>query len=212
MPSHLDKTASTLHLYGGAIDNMHQKIQQDRESHMKELVNAYMEAVMADMPHQYLTMMEHMIHDRAVHNERKTHLDAAEWAEHEGKVGHALGPNKQVLSGGAVQHTGKQAHSGMEYSGNRYNAYLYNLHRKLAHDRSIHAQELQNAQQEAAGVAPGSAYAAMMGKMLHDRQANNERKTMLDAQQWQDVEAHVAKAGNKHMLQAGAKLKKKCRK
>lgn len=212
MPSHLDKTASTLRLYGGAIDNMQQKIQQDRESHMKELVNAYMEAVMADMPHEYLTMMEHMIHDRAGHNDHKTQLDAAEWEEHEGKVGNALGANKSVLSGGAVQHTGKHASGAMEYSGNRYNAYLYNLHRKLAHDRSIHAQELQNVQQEAAAVAPGSAYAAMMGKMLKDRQEHNSRKTMLDAQQWQQVEQHVAKKGNGHMLRAGAKPKKKCRK
>lgn len=212
MPSHLDNTAATIRLYGGAIENMQQKVQQDRESHMKEMVNAYMEAVMADMPHEYLTMLEHMIHDRAGHNEHKTHLDAAEWEEHENKVGHALGANRNVLSGGAVQHTGKHASTGMEYSGNRYNAYLYNLHRKLAHDRSIHAQELQNVQQQAMEVAPGSAYAAMMGKMLKDRQEHNERKTLLDAQQWQQVETQVAKKGNRHMLQAGAKTKKKCHK
>lgn len=212
MPSQLDKTASTLHLYGGAIDNMHQKIQQDREAHLKELVNAYMEAVMAGMSHEYLTMLEHMIHDRAGHNDRKTALDAAEWSEHDSKVGHALGYNRGVLSGGGVVQSGKQAQTGMEYSGNRYNAYLYNLHRKLAHDRSIHAQELQNVQQEAATAAPGSAYAAMTGKMLQDRLANNERRTLLDAQQWEQVEKQVAKKGNAHMVRAGANGKKKCRK
>lgn len=212
MMSHMDKTALTLHLYGGAIDNMHQKLQQDRESHMKELTNAYMEAITGGMQHEYVTMLEHMIHDRAEYNNRKTHLDAAEWKEHESKVGRALGPNKRVLTGGAVQHRGKDVHANMEYSGNRYNAYLYNLHRKLAHDRSIHTQELQNVQQQAAVVAPGSAYTAMMGKMLQDRQTHNERKTMLDASQWQNVEKHVIKGGNTHMLRAGAKSKKKCRK
>lgn len=200
------KTANVLQVYHGAVDNMHQKIQQDREAHMQQLVNAYMEAVMSNMPHSYVTMLEHMIHDRSQFNDRKSGMDAAEWAEHDAKVHAALGSNKHVLTGGAsgLQGGGAAGMQGMDYSGKRYNAYLYNLHRKLAHDRSIHAQELANATEQAVELAGGSAYAHLMERMMSDRNKYNARKTALDAAQWEYVEKQVKDNKLHGMLQAGA--------
>lgn len=83
------------------------------------------------------------------------------------------------------------------------------MHRKLAHDRSIHAQELNNLYEEAVGLVGGSAYTALLARMVSDRKKYNERKTLLDAAQWQHVESVVKDNKLTPMLRAGAVIKKK---
>lgn len=213
MPSNPAHVANALQEYNSAIFNLEQKLAQDRGLHMHELTNAYMEAVNADMPTSYLDMMENVIHQRSVFNDRKTTLDAMEWGMHDAKLKKALGANRGVLSGGAIAMDGHASSRAFEYAGARSNAMLYNIHRKLAHDRSLHTQELENCYAEAVKLAGGStqaqAYSEMLGNMVLDRRTYNARKTALDAAQWAQTEAAVNAAGAGRLLSAGAHHQKK---
>lgn len=213
MPSNTAHVANALQEYNSAIFNVEQKLAQDRGLHMHELTNVYMEAVKADMPPSYLDMMESVIHQRSAFNDRKTALDAMEWGMHDAKVKKALGSNYGVLSGGATAIEGHASSRAFEYAGARSNAMLYNIHRKLAHDRSLHTQELENCYAEAVKLAGGSdaarAFSEMLGNMVIDRRTFNARKTALDAGQWAQVEGAVRAAGAGKLLTAGAHRQKK---
>lgn len=212
MPSNPAHVANALQEYNSAIFNVEQKLAQDRGLHMHELTNVYMEAVNADMPAHYLNMMENVISQRSAFNDRKTTLDAMEWSTHDAKVKKALGANRAVLSGGATAIQGSPSARAFEYAGARSNALLYNLYRKLAHDRSLHTQELENCYAESVKLAGGStssrAFSEMVGNMVLDRRTYNARKTALDAAQWAQTEAAIQAAGVGKLLSAGAHQKK----
>lgn len=212
MPSNPAHVANALQEYNSAIFNVEQKLAQDRGLHMHELTNVYMEAVNADMPTNYLNMMENVISSRSAFNDRKTTLDAMEWSTHDAKIKKALGANQAVLSGGATGIQGHASSRAFEYAGARSNALLYNLYRKLAHDRSLHTQELENCYAESVKLAGGSttsrAFSEMVGNMVLDRRTYNARKTALDAAQWAQTEAAIQAAGVGKLLSAGAHQKK----
>lgn len=212
MPSNPAHVANALQEYNSAIFNVEQKLAQDRGLHMHELTNVYMEAVNADMPMSYLNMMENVIAQRSAFNDRKTTLDAMEWSTHDAKLKKALGSNQAVLSGGATAIQGHASSRAFEYAGARSNALLHNLYRKLAHDRSLHTQELENCYAESVKLAGGSAtsraFSEMVGNMVLDRRTYNARKTALDAAQWAQTDAAISAAGMGKLLSAGAHQKK----
>jgi hypothetical protein len=199
--------ANALQHYNSALTNLETKIQQDRQLHMHEMTNVYMEAVRSGVPHSYLTMVESMISDRDAFSARKTVLDAAEMTAHDNKLETALQQNSGVLRGGArgLEADGRSAKKGLEYAAKRSNALLYNLHKKLHHDRSLHHQELGNLYTEAARLGGRrTAFASMLENMVRDRQMFNARKTALDAAQWAQVENLVESNAGHKVLQAGA--------
>ena len=77
---------------------------QDRTVHQLELNNVHNEAVRAGMPAPLSALTQRMMQNRIQYNQRKTGLDAQQWAQLNQKVVNQLGTNaaKPVLSAGAV--------------------------------------------------------------------------------------------------------------
>jgi hypothetical protein len=205
------KYASALQQYNQYLMNTQQKIMQERSIHGQELSNVYMEAVSNGAPAPYLSMLEAMIADRSAYSTRKTFLDAAELTKHSAKLNSALGSNVGVLTGGASGLAGgsttKQAIGGLAYASKRSNALLENMFTKLAHDRSVHLQELQNLHAETLAAYGGSSpMSALVNQMASNRSTYNARKTALDAMQWTQLRNQLQNtAGMKSVLAAGEK-------
>jgi hypothetical protein len=180
MPSHRSY-ASTLSTFNDAIDDVSARVQQDRVLHMHDLVSTYMQAVSSGMPHEYLSMIEKTIGERSIYNDRKMVLDAADLTMQDAKLSRAL-------RGGG---TSRDALKGMNYANQRSNALHANFNQKLAHDRAVHAAELDALHQ---ATPSGNAVSSVLTNLVNMRTQNNSMRTSHDATQWATLDAQVGQA------------------
>ena len=208
--------------YNTAVWNLQAKLQQDRQLHAHELANAYMEATVAGAVPAYLGMLETMLAERQHFNTAKSGIDAAEWKAHEDALRKLLGVHVGVVTKGsrgmlAGGSSSASVAKRLMTAARSYNAQVWNLHRKLQHDRAVHAMELGNLYMEATrkegkkGTPAPPEYADMLQRMLQDRLKHDARKTALVAAQWHALETQVqggmGRRMARHVLSAGADLR-----
>lgn len=182
--------------YNREVYNVQAKIQQNRRLHQADLANAFLEgARVAPEAKNFYSLAATMLADRADYNDRKTIIDASEWTKHEAKLGHALGKQSDVLRGGAsslIPSKKKSLDKRMLYAAKRSNALIWHLNKNLAHDRSVHAQELRNLYDVAqTNPALPQEYKDMLGLMVDDREMYDGRREALDAAQWAKLDRTV---------------------
>lgn len=187
MPGH-SKYVSALKKYNVAIDDVAQRTMQDRQLHMHNMNELYIQALAGGEHPGYAAMLEQAIGERSIYNERKMIMDAADLTMHESKVGQALGHNRGALTGGAVVDAGAGALRGMSYAARRGNALHASFNQKLTHDRAVHQQELEALY---SATPRNSACKSVAGSMVKGRHANNESRTYHDAKMWASTDAGV---------------------
>ncbi len=155
-----------LDAYNDGVNDLAAKIQQERAAHIDDLVNLYLEANLVQVPGGLLSLLESMIDNRTVFNQRKTLIDAVELRKHDDKI----------RDKGRTPYTLK-----------RSAALFDNLNKKLMRDRSVHWNELLNVKEQCDQVSHGG-FQDLLNRMLKDRKMFNERRTVLDAAQWENVD------------------------
>ena len=65
------------------LENLNQKLMHDRSVHMHELVNLYNEARRVGIYSPYVKMLNTMLSNRKMYDNRRTQMDATEWASGE---------------------------------------------------------------------------------------------------------------------------------
>jgi hypothetical protein len=190
MPNHSDYI-SALKTYSHAIDDVSHRTMQDRQLHMHNLNEVYMQALAGGEHDGYVSMLEQAIGERSVYNDRKMIMDAADLTMHENKVTQALSHNRGALSGGGVVDRSSSALRGMNYAAKRSNALHASFNQKLTHDRALHQQELEALY---SATPSNTACKSVLGNMIKRRVANNESRTYHDANKWAGTDAKVLSA------------------
>lgn len=182
------KYVSSIQFYDNAIEDMAARIQQDRSLHMHDLTSIYTNAVSTRLPPAYLTMMESVIGNRSIYNDRKLVMDAADLSVNESKIRNAMGANFTALAGGSINNATYDGLKGLHYSAQRCNALLSNFQQKLAHDRELHTMELKSV----VDALPASSQAQTIASNLYNaRLQSNNTRMMSDAKLWRSVETNV---------------------
>ncbi len=164
----MSSTTLILEAYNDGVEDVGAKIQQERAVHLDDLVNLYLEANLVQLPGPLLSVLESMIDNRVVFNERKTLIDAIEMDKHAAKLKDGRNQN---------------------YCRKRSLALLDNLNKKLMRDRSVHWNELVDFRNQVSGarsVHPG--FQNMLSSLMGDRKQFNKRRTILDAAQRDNLE------------------------
>ena len=190
MPGH-SNYISALKKYSSAIDDVANRTIQDRQLHMHNMNEVYIQALSGGQHDGYVSMLEHAIGERSIYNQRKMILDAADLTMHETKVNRALSHNRGALSGGAVVDGSSSALRGMDYAAKRGNALHASFNQKLAHDRVVHQQELEALY---SATPSNTACKSVLSSMVKARVANNSSRTQHDAKMWANADAGVYSA------------------
>lgn len=104
-------------------------IQHNRALHLSQLTNIYMEANLSKMPSRFVTLLETMFGDQTSYNFNKVGEDTASINQQNRKI------KELCQEDFAVGSTKGKAYC---------DEILAGLARKLQHDRSVHAQKLEN--------------------------------------------------------------------
>lgn len=182
---------SALQMLNTSIDDVAHRIMQDRQLHMHNLNEVYMQALAGGEHDGYVSMLEQAIGERSTYNARKMIMDAADMSMHEDKVGQTLRHNVGALSGGAVLDTSSDALRGMNYAAKRGNALHASFLQKLTQDRAVHQQELEAL---CSATPSNTACKSVLMDMVKRRQGNNKSRTYHDANMWAQMDADVYNA------------------
>lgn len=179
---------SALKTLNSSVDDVSSRIMQDRQLHMHNLAEVYMQSLAGGEHDGYVSMLEQAIGERSVYNDRKMILDAADLTAHDKKISQALRHNAGALSGGAVVDVSSSALRGMDYAAKRSNALHASFVQKLTHDRALHQQELEALY---SASPSNTACKNILGGMIKRRHANNDARTRHDAKMWAETDASV---------------------
>lgn len=178
-----DSLAQTTQLFNAGLMHTADKMQWERSTHMKELTNLVEQARIAGGSLEYMNYLHDIVDARAEENQRKLHVDAQDLHNHDQKLQKALGPNKQILHGGAVAKTSGSAQKRLAYASDRAQGLMENMHQKMNMDRDEHYDELVHA--VAYGIRSGmpQEFNTMGASMVANRAMYNKRKNMTDEQE-----------------------------
>jgi hypothetical protein len=186
--SHHAKYVNALENYNSAINDVTQRIMQDRTLHAHNMNELYIQALAGGEHPDYVSMVEQAVAERSVYNDRKMLLDAADLTVHESKLNQALRHNRGALSGGGVRDASPTALRGLNYAAKRSNALHASFNQKLAHDRAVHEQELEALY---SASPSNTACKSALARMIKMRHANNRARTVHDANMWASTDAKV---------------------
>jgi len=188
--------AVSLKEYNDTINELSARTQQERQLHMFDLTDIYLDAAQNNLSPSKMRQLESLIGERAIYNDRKLVMDAADLTRQHQKMTSFLGSeaSRTVLSGGYAHDTSRAMMKNMKTMAQRSNALHAVFQQKLAHDRTVHEHELNDVM----NIVQGHPTANIVASMASERSGINASHDVHDSNAWAKFDMKI-----KHLLGGG---------
>jgi len=127
--------------YNHVVETFHKRMQQDKMSHIDDMITLYAHSLAGGASDASLGYLEKTMANRDIFNEYRTEMDAKEWHKVDKMLYSLLGKNMNMLVGGQKQ--GHLPETNLIQSNRVLNAYREQLGTKMMESRFSHAMEFK---------------------------------------------------------------------